>query len=100
MARGGRLRHGRALAVGLALLGGVVAALVARAAVAAGTGSCSGGPETGPGGGVDAVCLHLVRVLGLRMGITVGVTTVIVVLTVIGLSRMPASLQVTRDRSS
>lgn len=70
---------------GLALIVGLV---VTRAAVSAGSDGCGG---TGWAAEGDRVCHELARTLGQRMGLLAGVATVVIVLTMVGLSRHGAA---------
>jgi hypothetical protein len=69
-----------------------VGAVVTAAAALSGAGGCASpgmGPVT-PATPVDDVCYHLVRTLAERAGLLSAVMTAILVLTVIGLSRVLA----------
>ena len=64
-----------------------VGAIVTAAAAFDGAGSCSSPAVDGVS---DSVCLQLVRTLAERVGIVAGSLTAILVLTMVGLSRMNA----------
>jgi hypothetical protein len=83
-------RPGRALAVRVTLLSLTVGTLVAVVSALAGSGICSG---PGPGsalsaGPVDRVCYQLVRTLSERVGLMSAGATAVIVLTMVGLSRL------------
>jgi hypothetical protein len=59
--------------------------MVAGASALSGAGECSHVEGAG-----DPVCLHLVRALSERMGLFAALATVVIVLTMVGLSRMAA----------
>ena len=69
---------------GLALVIGLV---VTRAAVSAGSSGCA---EPGWAVERDPICHELARTLGQRAGLLAAVATVVVVLTMVGLSRLQA----------
>jgi hypothetical protein len=78
------------LAIGVTLVAVTVGAVVTAAAVLSGTGPCAG-PALDPAlpvPPVDDVCYHLVRSMAERAGLLSAVLTAIVVLTVVGLSRV------------
>jgi hypothetical protein len=81
--------------VTVTLLAVSVGAVVTAAAAFSGAGGCAA-PGPGPGMGptpVDDVCYQLVRTLAERAGLLTAVMTAILVLTVIGLSRMMADAE-------
>lgn len=74
------------LAIGVTVLASVVGGMVGAAAANAGAAECSG-----PGIGVastDNVCAHLVATLAQRVGLVTAAATAIIVLTIMGLSRL------------
>jgi hypothetical protein len=78
--------------VGVTLVAVTVGAVVTAAAAFSGAGGCASpglGPAT-PDTPVDDVCYHMVRTLAERAGLLSAVMTAILVLTVIGLSRVMA----------
>jgi len=98
-----RSRH--TLAIGVTLLSVIVGAVAAAASAVAGAGVCavpSFDPAI-PSGPPDSVCLSLVRTLALRVGLLSAGATAIIVLMMVGLSRLavgperPAGLE--SDRS-
>jgi hypothetical protein len=72
-----------------------VGAVVTAAAAFSGAGGCAtpGVGSSTAGAPVDDVCYHLVRILAERAGLLSAVMTAILVLTVIGLSRMMAEAE-------
>jgi hypothetical protein len=92
IAAGGRgaLKPKRSLALKVTMLSITVGSVVAVASALAGTGMCSGaGPDsTPPAGPVDTVCYQLVRTLSERVGLMAACATAIIVLTMVGLSRL------------
>ena len=83
-------RARRSLAIGVTLLAVTVGAVVTAAAAVTGAGVCSA-PALDPNiqaAHPDSVCFSLVRTLAERVGIAAAATTVIIVLTMVGLSRL------------
>ncbi|HEY1330000.1 MAG TPA: hypothetical protein VGH10_00830 [Actinomycetota bacterium] len=79
-------RSALALRLGLvAVAAGAVAGLLAGFA---GTGGCDTSFGRTGTAVVDPVCAGLVRVMAARMGLVVGLATVVLVLTTVGLSRI------------
>lgn len=85
----------RKLAVGVSLVAVTVGAVVTAAAAFSGAGGCDGGGVgVGvPAAPVDEVCYHLVRTLAERAGLLSAVMTAILILTVVGLSRVLESIE-------
>jgi hypothetical protein len=75
------------LLVRVMVLAITVGAIVTAAAALDGAGSCSSPAADGVS---DSVCLQLVRTLAERVGILAGSLTAILVLTMVGLSRLSA----------
>ena len=83
-------RERRSLAIGVTFLAVMVGALVTAAAAMTGAGICSApvfDPNI-PAAPPDSVCFSLVRTLAERVGLAAAATTAIIVLTMIGLSRL------------
>jgi hypothetical protein len=72
----------------IAFLAAAVGGLAAAAAAWAGGGMCDAPGLVAPGEPADPVCGQLVRSMATRTGIAVGLATVVVVLTMVGLSRI------------
>ena len=72
-----------------------VGAVVTAAAAFSGAGGCDGGGLGAgmPAAPVDEVCYHLVRTLAERAGLLSAVMTAILVLTVVGLSRVMGGVE-------
>lgn len=85
--RAGASAHRQPLWVRVVLLAVTVGAAVTALAAASSIGSCSGSGQSG----ADEVCFSLVRTLSERIGVVAAVATAIVVLTMVGLSRLAAS---------
>jgi hypothetical protein len=79
-----RRLSGGALALRVGLLGLIVGAVGTAAAVSSAWGACDP-PDPSVAG--DPVCYSLVRTLSERMGVAAAVATVVIVLTMVGLSR-------------
>jgi hypothetical protein len=95
------------LTVRLSLLSLTVGAVAAAASALAGAGMCAvpAFDPAMPSGPPDGVCLSLVRTLALRVGLLSAGATAIVVLMMVGLSRLvvgpegPAGLESERSES-
>ena len=85
----------RRLAVGVTLVAVTVGAIVTAAAAFSGAGGCDAPGLGGAGTAtpVDEVCYQLVRTLAERAGLLSAVMTAILVLTVVGLSRVMADVE-------
>ena len=79
-----------ALAVRVTALSLAVGTVVAIASGASADGMCSGlrTSRNAPANATDRVCLHLVRTLSTRVGVMAACATAIIVLTMVGLSRL------------
>ena len=77
-----------ALLARIAFVAAAVGGLVAAAAAWAGSGMCDAPGLVPAGEGADPVCGQLVRSMAARTGIAVAVVTAVVVLTMVGLSRI------------
>ena len=94
----GRPPWSRSLAFWVPVAALVTGALVTVFSAVAGAGNCSidAGPSGLPSEPPDPVCYQLVRTMSERVGLVTAVATVIVVLTMVAVSRMAGG---TLDRS-
>jgi hypothetical protein len=78
------------LAVRVTALSLAVGTVVALASGASADGVCSGPPanRNTSANAADRVCIHLVRTLSTRIGLMTACATAIIVLTMVGLSRL------------
>jgi hypothetical protein len=73
------------IAIGVMLLASLVGGVVGAAAANAGAAECAG---SGIGVSTDPVCAQLVATLAPRLGLVTAAATTIIVLTLMGLSRL------------
>ena len=83
----GARQSGRIIALWVVLSSAAVGLLAAAAAASAGSGGC-GAQSMDPHIRGDSVCVHLVRTLAERVGVSCAVATAVLLLTMVGLARL------------
>jgi hypothetical protein len=83
-------RSGRILALWVGLSSVAVGMLAGGVAAAAGSGGCRVGAVE-PSVRGDSVCVHLVRTLAERVGVSCAVATAVLLLTMVGLARLSSA---------